>query len=739
MSVVIPTTSGAGFIAQAGPLGPYVPIRYFLPVYDHRIDPFVHPASSTVDVSAADPVSATSVIGEVIYNVSALNTASPGSYTYSIYPTELLPFDSAASTSGSGTSRQVAGSSYDAVAFVNKLNSSALSTTISGTSITYLGANWLVLDYTVLSGSNINPYSPATNRNRFFRVQSYGPITSAEGGNARGLFKLRLPKTVGTFKFNKIALYAAKFLADGSEDTGTEPVLFAIVALNNPILKTSDATNLNNFELDLELQFSSQGVVSQLSYLGNDYWNRFNNTLWHDGKVAIASLSALPGSWQANAKLNISVHENENLPLLRFGTNVGAETGYLDYELTATSYQHVLERTTSQPSLAAIYRTSGFDTYTESIIQLDSLTKTRNLSLNFSDAVSGDVNSGFYFTYGGYADTASVQVHSNTLMTIRSANGAFGNITIHPLDSYNAQEFRNKALAVHGGTVLIGTNVVSGTLSANDTITAYGLYSNNDVTAVRWLNTQLGVLAFGGDQTSYFDNLRIVTSGDFRGSITVTGTISGNNTINTRYLYAAADVNATSYLVAGQGVLAFGSNQVSWFDTLRSSVSADFNGPVRMNQRLTTIDSISAAKNVSAYGGFYELDRGTANGYWKSYSSSLSVDSGSIQSTTHNRTAYTFVGKTLIIDFDIAVSFTTTATTYLYFTLPESKVSSTVVTSLGYFGVCFYSMAGDSRINGYVSNAAGTNYVALANPDISNALAAGTTVFYRGSITIPVD
>lgn len=699
MSNIILTTSGASFMNQAGASGPYIPIKYFLPVYDHRYDALVHPTSALIPVSAGDFTSAVNPFGDIIYNIDSLSTSA-----YSMTPTEFLVYD----PNQTGTST-ISNSTFDSTANITLRSGRPLSHSISATSFVYSYPNWTVDGYTIVSGDSSVPTGYATTTDKFFNTVSYSPISSAAGGNARGLFKIRLGNQVGNFKFNKIALYAAKILANGSEDTSVTPVLFGIAMLREPIIKSNDGYNISFFELDVELQFSSNGYFSQTSFINNTEWTVAGDNLWWDRRVIIGT-SGVPGSYTARAKLHI-VENNTNAPMIRLTTD--NDDAYVDTFMEEFAATNQIEHISSKDGMLCYYLTSGISNnlnYSQYELLLNN-SGTRHIMLGYVTSAGVDKQTQWLVTNNGTYEYSSIYVDSNPLSTFKSINGSYGTLVLG-YDSISKFEHASKFLTVHGGSLFVGANLMSGandistpTLSANGYITAANIYSkgllisDGNINNSGDLNSTVGV--------NYFSTMRLSTSAHFSGNMTYTGYVSGNNSMYSRYNYVNRDLWVGGSITTDTGIVAYGLNQVSVFDYLRSATSADFQGPVRMNQRLTTVDSISAGKSVSAYGGFYELDRGFPNGRWQDGGTpTLTSNVGTI---TQNSTVFRYmvVGKTLFLKFFFDLTASNGAAIDLHIALPNGYLTAygpnmghalfyTSPTTESAF--VYYASAGDNRV-----------------------------------------
>lgn len=296
MSNVIILTSGTSYASQALSVGVGIPLKYVLPMYDYRYDPYVLSAN-IVPSSACEPVSAVSFFGEPLYNITNLPA-----YTYTMTNSKMIL--SAAGQSGTTT---LTGNPFNNNSYMNLLNGKPISPLVSGSSMVYNGGTWSIAGYASVpvSGtlSSVSGYTYI--KEIYHDVISYAPIVSSDGtGVGRGVYRVRLNNQIGQFKFNKLILYMAKYV-NGVEDDTVDPVPAMVVSLDRPVIKSTNGSNVNYFEADIEVAVSASNYFSQVSYLNNSVFNQAGPGLVnYTGKVAIGS-SAIPGSWEPRARLHL--------------------------------------------------------------------------------------------------------------------------------------------------------------------------------------------------------------------------------------------------------------------------------------------------------------------------------------------------------------------------------------------------------------------------------------------------
>ncbi len=585
MSNVTLTTSGTSFMATAGTMFPAIPIRYFLPIYDYRIDPYVLPTSGLTSISAAETTSAVSVFGEVIYNIDTISTSA-----YTITNGEFLIYD--ANQTGTTT---ISNNRFNGTDIITLLNGIPLSNAISATSLVYSYPDWTVNGYAIVSGSNVVPTGYASDRDKYFRVTSFAPISCAAGGNSSGLFKVMLDNLKGNFKFNKIALYAARILSGGVEDTSIEPVLVGIAYFNRPIIKSNDGSNLNFVEADIEIQFAASNYFGNTQYLSNTNWNYVGGEmmLWFDGKIAIGT-SAIPGSWLGRAKLQIT-ESNEEIPLIRI-TNDNS-TSFIDTFLDNSVGSVIQTLKGSRPEIYVNFETSGTTDYSKITFQGNTDDALRSINLLYVGSTSGSHSTGFDATFHGYLEQLDIRLDGYNFASLRGNDvGTYGTMVLGR-GSESLFEHPPTFLTVHGGALLVGSSLVSGSLSGGD-LYPNTVYCDGTITSLSQVFAAGGfytgfIIGTGTGQVIAGRNLSISTSAHFNGPITLGSTLSGGTSIYGYHIFARGDVVATGDILSDRNIRA-GVGGTGYISTpnLLVSTSAHFVGPV------TIANTLSAGSDI---------------------------------------------------------------------------------------------------------------------------------------------
>ena len=300
MPNTIITTQGLNYVnSAAGDDGPYIAIKYFLPCYDPRIDPLVHNGTTTsaIAISASIPNTDTVPTGEIIWNIDE----SINSYNLSLTDHYILSAGGENVTSGSPTT--ITGAKISKQQVVNLYNTTYLSNQFTGDSLYLSGNTWYVTNKDVVIGSNSVPTETSAGTNKYFPIVDYYPVTS--GTNVRGAWKCRLNKRMGSYKFNKIALYAIQVDENGNE-TAEPPILFAQTCLSNPIIKTDmGSEGFDDVVIDVQIQL--QSVLTTFDDIffstSGDYWQATVGGLYYPEKVGIGTF--LESAEEPQAKLEV--------------------------------------------------------------------------------------------------------------------------------------------------------------------------------------------------------------------------------------------------------------------------------------------------------------------------------------------------------------------------------------------------------------------------------------------------
>jgi len=338
MSNVVLMDSGLTYAISAANAGPLIAIKYFLPVYDYRIDSNVHNGedwgTSAIDLSASALSDDTTPHGEIIYNIDE----TIKSYDFS--DTDNYVFldgtENVNSATGPGGTWEISASVMSKEQYINLYDDTPMFDCVSGTSVQYVSASptegyWVVEGAGIVSGDNSIPAETSTGTNYFFPITDYYPVT--DGSTVRGSWKCRLTKNIGNVKFNKIALYCVQI--DGSGNEVGSPVLFAQAMLSSPVVKTNFAANgFDDVVIDVQVKIDS--LTADFSEVfhstSGDYWSRTPGGLYYAENIGIGTFTESLIAPQA--RLDIKPSDDTSHIRLR---NANDDNHYLEMSLLSAT------------------------------------------------------------------------------------------------------------------------------------------------------------------------------------------------------------------------------------------------------------------------------------------------------------------------------------------------------------------------------------------------------------------
>ena len=334
MSLTIVTSGGLSAVNISDGY-PTFSLKYFLPLYDPRIDTSIHSttttsATSALPLSGASLVSTThnTLIGEKIWNFNGSTSAYIiTDDNFHIYQddggTVIGTIDGYEDSTMLAATKVNLLSGAGGIFPLTKIVSGGTAPTISAINAVD-GADWEW--ETAYDTTSANDNATLTlDRNNLWAGVTYTPSTSDLDplSATAALFKCVIPNTAGDFQFNKVALYVQKVNPDGTNDLTEDPILFGVAVLNNRITIGNDTESIQSFELDVKLQFQVAGQANNNTvYYDTDYWYKLPAQvsspygLFAAGDVAIGT-SGIGGSWNPNAKLHLTDNQKPQLILSR--------------------------------------------------------------------------------------------------------------------------------------------------------------------------------------------------------------------------------------------------------------------------------------------------------------------------------------------------------------------------------------------------------------------------------------
>lgn len=515
MPNVLLTKQGMDFILSAHDDGVFINIAFFVPVYDDRIDSTLRDSivlSSNSQI--ADPTR-TTPFGEIIWNSNGYSLDSRSQYIIS---------------AGSFSGTQLQNSYQNSTKLTNLYNLTPLSPQVSANSWTSSGGttkgtyNWYTTTGVGYTGSNSRPNNTSSD---FWKVADYYPVydTSAEH-NLRGSFKCIINNSIGTFKFNKIALYAVA-VQNGVVINGSNPTFFGEAYLGTPAVVSNVGIGYSQFEYDIQIDVSGTSANWEDVFFSSsaDYWTHSPGGLYFPGKIGV-------GQFQQNQNaISATVHARkprtadgtiDSLPLLR-----------LEYE----NYKYIsLDVDGNQFDLTQrVLSSTHYGT--------DLIIDVANWQTYCGDAIS---------IHPKIKDTVVLGTSTEPFRELYLANYLVNNVGhknldyIIPLHVTNIG--KNYAVDINNGSVYLGISVGAGGAIADD---PFGIRMNGigvDITDDKETVSSFLHGSFkGGDLLRHGQNLLVYNSCE-----NVSDYYNIGQYVENIYFFAGLDISATYRSVDGQ-------------------------------------------------------------------------------------------------------------------------------------------------------------------------------------------
>jgi hypothetical protein len=362
MPNTILTKNGLDFVTSAGGAGPFIAIKYCVPVYDHRLDYNIHTLSPDLPITYDSTISTTSAAtqptGEMIWYTN-------GNADYSLSQSVIL---SGGTFSTSGSNLAITNYLQSSVGIgANLYKSVPLSPSVSGAALyppTLNQNGWLISTSGVNAGNNtIDPLD----RTKYWPVVDYYPVVD-NLGNVRGAFKAHLSQSVGRFKFNKIAFYAVQ-MNGNTEVLSTPPCFFAEAYVKEVAVKSNiSSEGFDDFVVDAQIDLTAlnSSGTSGFYTTSGDYWSRTVGGLYSPDPVGIGSFAGSVSQPQAVLHVRASESVPRHDKLVRWdASGTDGDTKYQtwsvgnDGELTlsassATNKTFTIRETTSTQNIIPI-------------------------------------------------------------------------------------------------------------------------------------------------------------------------------------------------------------------------------------------------------------------------------------------------------------------------------------------------------------------------------------------------
>lgn len=295
MSNTAITEVGLNYVTSAHSQGIFMGIKYFVPVYDYRIDPTlrndlqsVSAISAVVEETQAPGI--TEPFGESIYNY--------GTSAYKLSDSTTLEYVLSGFGETSSTTSVITGSKQTNGPVAVNLSASTdlpLGSYYRGDSVeltnTAAGTWTFSPEWSAVNG--VNPSVVASDRTKLFPVIDYHPVREDGETVLKGNFTCRIAQNAGTFKFNKIALYAVQY--DNGVETSGAPGFFGEAYITSPIERTDLGDGYSEVSIDVQIQLSAGGAGTWESvFYGSsaDYWAKVPRGLHSSEKISIGTFQA---------------------------------------------------------------------------------------------------------------------------------------------------------------------------------------------------------------------------------------------------------------------------------------------------------------------------------------------------------------------------------------------------------------------------------------------------------------
>jgi len=586
-----------------GVLGPYFALKYFLPVYDPRIDDVIHTEDQDTTTATGVEVqhlSATidgsdtysTLEGEKIFNQNSQYVrdaygVSLATDVYSIASDASFVYTSATNVSNLGygysgnptfDGSSISGSSQYIGVRANLINgTSAMSGLLSAATLSgdnngnFSGSHVELSKFTEIpfqleGGLNLSATS------MLHQVSGYTKITSAGAGVDAGRYTLVLDSTKGNFRFNKFILFASRVDGNGDEVTTVLPVPFAEVAFEGTQTKrmTDPSGNSLLWEGIVQLVFTTETSASNLTNLVVSNWSDTNTSAFglttHE-RVYIYQAGSSP-SVDTGSKLTV---ESSSGPQIALGTS-----GIFSTIRTNSAGTCIVSANNGTVHLLGTTSTGvGADSsFNDFVIENSTIfgTGLTILTANSSSSLAG-------VAFGSSKGNKRGRITYNTgldEMKLYAGNVAF-------LESTSALTNIPYSLGVSGAVDVGGNVSIDGTVSINDKIITNVLIQGSTIT--------------GATASNLADHLVIEDGGDGPGMSLLTK-------LNAARIYfgtsADNDVGWIKYTFATTDEMAFRVDATTVFKLTSAGNTSEVDLIANTLLKADVIQSITGGSTISA-------------------------------------------------------------------------------------------------------------------------------------------
>jgi len=474
--------------------GSYFALKYFLPIYDPRIDEVIHTATGeTTDGLGTNifPISGTTSASDFVHNTLegqklydarglaieyGLSEANVWKLTdkTTVYTSAHLANNGYSYTSAvSNTTTTISDSSQALPARASLINGvSAIDAQIlSATNITADGAgNFTGTDIGFYEELPPVVFTNANARDLLYKVDGFSKVTSGSTSATLdlGRYTIRLVTSAGDFRFNKIVLYAQAMNANGTENTSVTPVPFSVASFEGTQTKERSSNNGQGllWEGVIQLVFARDTSITNLTNLVISNWS--------DSTSAFGL--------------------NTSDDVIIFESNIGQPTP-IEARLTVSDGSKAQLRLQGTSGIDA---RTDFNATTKGITQSvndgsGTLTLSGDLAITSLDSAYpnvGDIKE--YLTNG-------MSVSAREVMYIDVANFGAGEININQFNT--GSTFNVKSSSVFSKSVLVDTSDVTLT----QTTSTHKLIVGGDESSLALFDVGSGIFTISADLNLHID------------------------------------------------------------------------------------------------------------------------------------------------------------------------------------------------------------------------------------------
>lgn len=251
---------------------PNFAIKYYLPIYDSRIDELIHsPVGTTGSTSAFAAIETSASVASSV-DATVLPSAIEGQLLWKLPSTHNYQFDDTSDYQYSNTSGQSGTTLSSPTQYIKNSKANTIKE-ISGGAISgiqendmhsYKGSNVTGGSGTFLSSVNFVESTPYETNTTWDKTKLFDGVNykgASEDDSTVGVYSAEILNTIpGDFKFNKLLVFIQKLNANGTEDS-SNPIPFAMLTLSSTAVRTqsinASAAGISSFEAFFKMKFTA--------------------------------------------------------------------------------------------------------------------------------------------------------------------------------------------------------------------------------------------------------------------------------------------------------------------------------------------------------------------------------------------------------------------------------------------------------------------------------------------------